>query len=138
MWCGYMWPWMRKSVICKISILSNTYVQILIIQWFCTVGQYNLVNRKSNYCSTYIPGLVSCLCKIAEKQAFEYKHLTKFLFYKWHPRSHVCIALHLISCVYSFIFFCNTTVVIVYMYLAPSLKCSISSWMLLYVTLHTR
>ena len=41
---------------------------------FCTVGQYNLVGKKSNYYFTYIPSLVSWLCKIAEKRAFEYKH----------------------------------------------------------------
>ena len=39
-----IYMWMRKSVICKIRILSNTYIQMLIIQWFCTVAQYNLVS----------------------------------------------------------------------------------------------
>ena len=73
---------MRKSVICKINDLSNTCIQMLIIQQFCTVGHYNLVDKKSNYCSTYIPSFVSCLCKKAEKRAFENKHLTNFLFYK--------------------------------------------------------
>ena len=62
---------------------SNAYIQMLIIEWFCIVGQYNFVDEKSNYCSTYIPSLVSWLCKIAEKWAFEYKQLTKILFYKW-------------------------------------------------------
>ena len=49
---------------------------MLIIQWFCTVGKYNLVDKKSNYCSTNIQSLVGCLCKLAEKRAFKY-NITK-------------------------------------------------------------
>ena len=49
---------------------------MLIIQRFCTVGRYNLVDK--NYCSTYIPSLVSCQCKIAVKRAFEYKQTFTF------------------------------------------------------------
>ena len=99
-WWLYMWPWMRKSVICQIRILSNAYIQMLIIEWFCIVGQYNFVDEKSNYCSTFISSLVSWLCKIAEKRAFEYKQLTKILFYKWLIfASTVTYVLYYINCI---------------------------------------
>ena len=105
----YMWPWMRKSVICKIRILSNAYIQILVSQLFCTGNLLNLeyIGRALVALLVYEIILANCV-KSVNKECLNTSVWQNFYFTNdWfsHPRSH--IFLHTLS------FFKNVFIILV-------------------------
>ena len=89
---GYLCTWTQKSnsiqstcstIVTKFSkrdlfpqtlLLSNAYLQSLVISPFCTESKWNLVSKNLNSTPSWIPNFIDFLYKMKEWWAIESKH----------------------------------------------------------------